>query len=402
MKYLRKLLTALVIAGVIGAAIYYSLAPRPILVEAVEVTRGPLQVSIVEEGKTRVADRYVVSAPVSGTLRRITLKVGDVVERGQTITRIDPPPAIALDARGRAEIAARIEVAQATLDKAREDVETARTDVRYWETELPRLRDGVEAGVTARDRLDRALADERKTQAVLRAAEKQVEVARSELESARVQLQYSAANVSGSSSEPVAVRAPISGRVLEVAQQSAAVVQASQPLVTLADPNGLEVEVEALSSDAVQIHPGMRVLLERWGGPKPLEGVVRLVEPTAFTKVSALGVEEQRALVIVDILSPKQEWRNLGDQYRVEARFILSEDANVLQVPSSALFRHEGGWAVFLAGAETVTIQPVEIGRRSGLTTEILAGLDAEDRVVPHPSDTLTDGALVEYQGARM
>ncbi len=401
MKYVRKLLTALVIAGVIGAAVYYSLAPRPILVEAVEVTRGPLQVSIVEEGKTRVADRYVVSAPVSGTLRRITLKVGDVVERGQTITRIDPPPAIALDARGRAETAARIEVAQATLEKAREDVETARSDVRYWETELPRIREGVESGVTARDRLDRALADERKARAVLRAAEQQVEVAKSELESARVQLQFSAANVSGRSSAPVAVRAPVAGRILEIAQQSAAVVQASQPLVTLADPNGLEVEVEVLSSDAVQIHQGMRVLLERWGGPKPLEGVVRLVEPKAFTKVSALGVEEQRVLVIVDILSPKEEWAGLGDQYRVEARFILSEDANVLQVPSSALFRHEGGWAVFLAGVETVTIQPVEIGRRSGLTTEILSGLDDEDRVIPHPSDTLTDGASVEYQGGR-
>ena len=398
MKRIRQILTTLVILAVIGAAVYYSFAPRPILVEAVEVERGPIQVSIVEEGKTRVADRYIVSAPVSGSLRRLNFDVGDQVRRGQTLARIDPPPAAALDARAHAESQARVDVALAALERAKEDVETARSDVRYWETEMPRIRDGVEAGVTARERLDQAIADERRAKTVMRAAEQQVEVAKSELEAARVQLKYASASVEDKPTETVAVRSPVSGRVLEIMQESQTVVQAAQPLVAIADPNGLEVEVEVLSSDAVQIEEGMRVLLERWGGPKPLEAVVRRVEPVAFTKISALGVEEQRVLIIVDIVSPKDEWLSLGDQYRVEARFILSEADNVLQAPSSALFRHRGGWAVFRAGLEAASLQPVEVGRRSGLAAEILSGLSEGDRVINHPSDTVTDGVLVEYQ----
>ncbi len=398
MKRIRQILTILVVLGVIAAAVYFSLAPRPILVEAVEARRGPIQVSIVEEGKTRVADRYIVSAPVAGSLRRLNFKVGDQVRSGQTLARIDPPPAAALDSRARAESQARVDVASASLERAKEDVETARSDVRYWETELPRIRDGVDAGVTARERLDQAVADERRAKTVLRAAEQQVEVAKSELEAARVQLKFAAAATADRSGSSVAVRAPVAGRVLEIMQESETVVSAAQPLVAIADPNGLEVEVEVLSSDAVQIGEGMRVLLERWGGPKPLEAVVRRVEPVAFTKISALGVEEQRVLIIVDIASPKEEWLSLGDQYRVEARFILSEDNDVLQVPSSALFRHENGWAVFRAGAEAAATQPVEVGRRSGLTAEILSGLAPGDRIVNHPSDTVADGSLIEYQ----
>ena len=397
MKFVRRLLTALVVLAVIGAAIYYSLAPRPILVEAVEVRRGPFLVSIVEEGKTRVADRYVVSAPVSGALRRLSWKVGDVVKKGQVLARIDPPSAAALDPRARAAASSRINVAEAALKKAQDDVLTAQSDVRYWETEMPRIEEGVKEGLTARERLDQATADERRAKAVFRAAEQQVEVARSELESVRVQLQLASAAVDGRAAAPVEVRAPVAGRILEVIQESETVVQASQALLAIADPNGLEVEVEALSSDAVQLRAGMRVMLERWGGPQPLEGVVRLVEPKGFTKFSALGVEEQRVLVIVDIVSPKEQWETLGDQYRVEARFITSEGEGVLQVPSSALFRKGDGWAVFVAREQTVSITPVEVGRRSGLSTEVLSGIEAGSRVVTHPSDQLTDGALVEY-----
>ena len=397
MKRLRSILTVLVIVGLIAVAAYYSMAPRPILVETVEVRRGPFRVSFVEEGKTRVSDRYIVSAPVAGVLRRIRFDVGDQIRRGQALARIDPPPAAALDPRSRAQLQARLVVAEATLQKAKEDVETARTDVRYWETELPRIRDGVELGLTARERLDKALSDERAAKARLRAAEQQVEVARSEAESVKVELRYaSAALDEDAATGPVTVASPVAGRVLEVRQESETVVQASQPLVAIADPEGLEVEAEVLSSDAVRVREGMRVLLERWGGDGPLEAVVRRVEPVAFTKVSALGVEEQRVLVIIDIASPREEWRNLGDQYRVEARFILDEANDVLQIPTSALFRQGDGWAVFLAGDEIATMRPVEVGRRSGLQAEILSGLDAGDAVVNHPSDTLTDGAPIE------
>ena len=398
MKRIRKILTVLLISGIVGAAVYFSFAPRPVLVETVAVSRGPLQATIVEEGKTRVVDRYGVSAPVAGTLSRMSFDVGDEVRAGTVLARLHPLRSATLDGRSRAQAGADLAVAEAALAKAEDDVETARADVRYWEVELPRARRGVEAGVIAAERLDHALVDERKAQAVLSAAEQQIEVAQSKVEAARVALQYSEGRASSGSAEIVTVRSPVSGRILKVHQENEAVVQASQLLLEIADPGGLEVEVEVLSSDAVRIEAGMRVLLERWGGPQPLEAVVRLVEPVAFTKISALGVEEQRVLVIVDIASPKEEWKNLGDRYRVEARFVTWEGQNVLQVPSSALFRSQKGWAVFLVDGSTAKLRPVTIGMRGGFADEIVAGVSAGEIVINHPSDAVTDGGLIEYR----
>ena len=398
MKRIRKILTVLLISGIVGAAVYFSFAPRPVLVETVAVSRGPLQATIVEEGKTRVVDRYGVSAPVAGTLSRMSFDVGDEVRAGTVLARLHPLRSATLDGRSRAQAGADLAVAEAALAKAEDDVETARADVRYWEVELPRTRRGVEAGVIAAERLDHALADERKSQAVLSAAEQQIEVAQSKVEAAKVALQYSEGRASSGSAEIVTVRSPVSGRILKVHQENEAVVQASQLLLELADPGGLEVEVEVLSSDAVRIEAGMRVLLERWGGPQPLEAVVRLVEPVAFTKISALGVEEQRVLVIVDIASPKEEWKNLGDRYRVEARFVTWEGQNVLQVPSSALFRSQKGWAVFLVDGPTAKLRSVTIGMRGGFADEIVAGVSAGEIVINHPSDAVTDGGLIEYR----
>ena len=398
MKRIRKILTVLLISGIVGAAVYFSFAPRPVLVETVAVSRGPLQATIVEEGKTRVVDRYGVSAPVAGTLSRMSFDVGDEVRAGTVLARLHPLRSATLDGRSRAQAGADLAVAEAALAKAEDDVETARADVRYWEVELPRTRRGVEAGVIAAERLDHALAGERRAQAVLSAAEQQIEVAQTEVEAAKVALQYSEGRASSGSAEIVTVRSPVSGRILKVHQENEAVVQASQLLLDLADPGGLEVEVEVLSSDAVRIEAGMRVLLERWGGPQPLEAVVRLVEPVAFTKISALGVEEQRVLVIVDIASPKEEWKNLGDRYRVEARFVTWEGQNVLQVPSSALFRSQKGWAVFLVDGPTAKLRPVTIGMRGGFADEIVAGVSAGEIVINHPSDAVTDGGLIEYR----
>ncbi len=398
MKRIRQFLTVLLVCGIAGAAVYFSFAPRPVLVEAVQVSRGPLQVTIVEEGKTRVVDRYVVSAPVAGTLSRVSLDVGDEARAGAMLARLHPLRSETLDGRSRAQADADLTVAEAALEKAREDVETARSDVRYWQVELPRVRQGVESGVIAAERLDSALAGERKAKAVLSAAEQQIEVAKSEVEAAKVELQYSEGRASNSPAEIVTVRSPVSGRILKIHQESEAVVQASQPLLEIADPGGLEVEVEVLSSDAVRIEAGMRVLLERWGGPQPLEAVVRLVEPVAFTKISALGVEEQRVLVIVDITSPKGEWENLGDRYRVEARFVIREERNVLQAPSSALFRSQEGWAAFHVDGQTASLRPVTIGMRGGAASEIVNGLEEGDLVINHPGDAVSDGGLIEYR----
>jgi HlyD family secretion protein len=398
-KTLKKFLLYGLIVAAIGAAFYVSFAPRATLVDSAQVARGPLQVSIVEEGKTRVVDRYIVSAPIAGYARRLQLKVGDTVQAGQVLLQIDPPTASALDPRSRAEAEARVATAEASLAAALEDVPVARADSRYWEIELPRIREGVEAGLIASRELTQAEASQRTAEAKLNAAESRVDVARAELESAKTALRLAAAQ-SGTRSpgSSVAVRAPSAGRILKIINESEGMVSASQPLVELGNTQGLEVEVEVLSSDAVQIRPGMRVLLERWGGENPLEAIVRHVEPVAFTKISALGVEEQRVLVIVDITAPREQWEGLGDQYRVEARFIVWEEPDVLQAPSSALFRHEGGWAVFRARDGVAHIQPVEIGQRGGINVQILSGLSEGDRIINHPGDAIADGGLIETQ----
>lgn len=399
MKTLKKFLFYGLILAAIGAAFYVSFAPRATLVDSAEVTRGPLQVSIVEEGKTRVVDRYVVSAPTAGYARRLQLKVGDTVQAGQVLLLLDPPTSSALDPRSRAEAEARVATAEASLAAALEDVPIARADSRYWEIELPRIREGVEAGLIASRELTQAEASQRTAEAKLDAAESKVGIARAELEAAKTAVRLAAAQ-SGTrkASETVAVRAPSAGRILKIINESEGVVSASQPLVELGNTQGLEVEVEVLSSDAVQIAAGMRVLLERWGGENPLEAIVRHVEPVAFTKISALGVEEQRVLVIVDLTAPREQWESLGDQYRVEARFIVWEGPDVLQAPSSALFRHDGGWAAFLAQDGVARLRPVEVGKRGGAHVQILSGLSAGDQILNHPGDTISDGSLVEIQ----
>jgi HlyD family secretion protein len=398
LKTLRKILMFALVIGAIGAAFYVSLAPRPTLVDSATVSRGPLQVSIVEEGKTRVADRYIVSAPTAGYARRLRFKVGDQIAAGQVLLRLDPLASDVLDPRGRAQAEARVRAAEAAIQPALDEVQAAKADVRYWETELPRIQDGVEAGVTAARELNQAESSQRTAEARLDAAESRVTVARADLETAQAALSHSAAEGRPRSGESVVVRTPTAGRILKIHNESEGVVTASQPLVEIGNTQGLEVEVEVLSSDAVQIQPGVKVLLERWGGENPLDAVVRRVEPVAFTKISALGVEEQRVLIIVDFTAPRELWSTLGDQYRVEARFITWEEPDVLQAPSSALFRHEGGWAAFRAEDGVAHVQPVEIGRRGGFSVQVLSGLNEGDRIINHPSDSIVDGGSVELR----
>jgi HlyD family secretion protein len=395
-KTLRKILFYVAIIAALGIAFYLSFAPRPTLIESAAVTRGPLQVSIVEEGKTRVVDRFVVSAPTAGYARRLQYKVGATVRKGQVLLYLDPLASSVLDPRSRAEAMARVTAAKALVDAARDEVGAARADVRYWEIELPRVQEGVEAGVTARRELPQAEAAQRTAEARLNAAESRVNAAQADVTVAQAALGHSAAQGIARGVEAVPIFAPTAGRVLKIVRESEGVVNASQPLVELGNTQGLEVEVEVLSSDAVQIREGMRVLLERWGGENPLEAIVRLIEPVAFTKISALGVEEQRVLVILDITALREEWEGLGDQYRVEARFIVWEEPDVLQAPSSALFRHEGGWAAFRSEEGIARIQPIEIGRRGGFSVQILSGLSEGDQIVNHPSDTIEDGGLIE------
>ena len=395
MRWLRRLVTLLVVALVI-VAIGYGFVPSPPRVAVAAVARGPLQVTVREEGRTRVKDRYVISAPVPGFGQRVTLEVGDTVAQGQRVLEIQPLRSTLLDPRTRAEAMAQVSVAEARLKSTEQQAAAAASQASLAETELSRLRGLYADGTGTRADVDRAEAEARSTLAMRHSAEFAVDVARHELEGARAALQFSEAGA-GAPSEAVQVRSPLAARVLRVLHESEGVVQAGAPIVEIGDPSALEVEVEVLSADAVRIEAGMRVILDRWGGA-PLAGEVRVVEPIGFTKVSALGVEEQRVLVIVEIRAPREAWSELGDGYRVEATFVLWEGLDVLQIPNSALFRSDDGWSVYVYEQGVARARGVTLGRRSGLRAEVVAGLDEGERVVTHPDDQIADGVPIRLR----
>ena len=394
MRWGRK--TGLVVfALAIVFAIVRGFQPQPVVVNVAYAERGPMRVTVEEEGKTRVIDRFIVSAPIAGFARRVEIDVGDPVKRGAVLVRLDPLRARVLDPRSRAEAKARVAAAQASLSAAQENVEVAATDERFRESELKRTRELFESGTIPKQNLDQAETDFRRAQATLRSAQFSVEVAGHELEVARTALRYSAAQQAGRPIETVAIHSPVSGRVLKLIHESEGVVQAGQALVEIGDPRGLEIEVEVLSADAVKIGPGTRTLLERWGGEKPLEAEVRTVEPVGFTKISALGVEEQRVLVIADIVSPPEEWERLGDGYRVEAQFVLWEEDEVLQIPGNTLFRRDEGWAVFVVEAGLAKRREVTLGRRNGLSAQVLSGIEQDEVLIAHPDKAIEEGVEV-------
>jgi HlyD family secretion protein len=385
-------LTALALA----AALVWGFMPRPVTVDIARVQQAPLRVTVEEEGRTRVIDRYVVSAPVAGYAQRITLRVGDAVEQCQTLVELEPLRSAVLDPRSRAEAEARVAAAQSAVLAAEQTARAAVADAQIAQKDYERRKALFQDGRVSREEHDRAEAAARRAEATRRSSAFAVEVARHELEAAQTALQYSAAQSAGAAPERVVVQSPVAGRVLRILRESEGVVASGQALIELGDPNALEVEIEVLSADAVRIQPGMTVEFSRWGGPGILEGRVRVVEPTGFTKVSALGVEEQRVLVIADIVAPAEVWARLGDGYRVEAEFILWEGAEILQVPASALFRHGQDWAVFAVDATgargcarsrsaTTTVSPHRYSK----------ALAEGDTVVAHPSDLIADGVRV-------
>jgi len=427
-------LTAILIAGIV-----YGLREQPVPVESARVTTGPLRVTVEEEGKTRLRSRYIVSAPVSGFMTRLQLKAGDHVNSGDVITRLSPASAPFLDPRSRDTNAARVEVAQASVDAAQarvrvaqaalevvqsrvgaleEQQRSAQADLDYWKREQQREETLVKSGDVPAQRLDRTRTEIARAEAAVQAAKRTVESSRmqidqsaAELEAAQAQLRPLNAEVNSAKAqlretttrpsarlESIPVTIPAGGRVIRVIQESEGVVQPGTPLIEIGDANAIEVEVEVLSPDAVQMGPGTRVLLTGWGGEGTLEARVRVIEPGGFTKVSALGVDEQRVRVIADITSPEADWKKLGDGYRVEGSFVLWEGEKVLQVPSNALFRYQSGWAVFVIEDGIAQRRAVEVGHRNGLTAEILSGLKEGDTVVAHPDETVEDGKLVEVK----
>ena len=379
----------------IALAIGYAFLPKAVPVETVKVARGTLAVTVQEEGKTRVKDRFTVSSPVAGIAGRVALEVGDRVIRGQTLVSIEPAPPPFLDRRRQETAQARIDAAVAALESAKENARATAARETYARANLDRTAKLQESGIATRDALEAAESQAGQEAATLRAAEAAVKVAESELEAARAELLSSTTNGSRSPKERVAVRSPVGGRVLAVPHKSEGAVREGEPLIVIGNPGSLEVEVDVLSADAVRIRPGQQVRFTRWGGEGTLEGTVATVEPAGFTKVSALGVEEQRVLVIAEITSPRERWSGLGDGYRLEASFLLWEGNEVLQVPSGALFRQGDGWAAFVAEQGKARLRPVQVGKRNGLSAEILSGLSEGESVIVHPNEQIRDATRV-------
>lgn len=391
----RRRITWFAVLLLIVAALGYGFRPQPRPVDTAPAARSPMQVAIEEEGKTRVIDRYIITAPVAGTTCRVDLDVGDSVEKDQMLVNINPLQSQALDPRAHAEAEARVAAAQAALLAAEQNVDSARADAELAVSELKRLAPLAEQGHVSANSLDQARAQKRSTAAALRSAEFAVDIAEHELEAARTALRYTG-NTSSDPADMIQVLAPVSGRILKLQHECEGVVTRGQSLLEIGDTRSLEIETDVLSADAVKIEPGMHVLYERWGGEAPLRGLVRRVEPVGFTKVSALGVEEQRVLIISDITSPPEEWQTLGDGYRVESRFILWEDQDVLQIPASALFRSNGQWTLFVVQNNRARQRAVKIGQRNGLSAQILEGLAESETVITHPDDTIDDGVRVK------
>lgn len=394
----RRRLFWLVILLLIIASLVYGFRPQPRLVDVASASQGPMRVSVEEEGKTRVIDRYDVSAPVAGTACRIDMDVGDPVKKGQVLTTIKPLESQALDPRSWAEAQSRVAAAEAALHAAEQTAKSARAEMDLAEKELSRLQPLFEKGHVSRGQLDQAAATVQTTRAASRSARFSVDVARHELEAARTALSYTGVDSQANPEGNVQVRSPIDGKLLAIHQECEGVVAAGQSLLVVGDTRSLEIETEVLSADAVKIKPGMRVEFHRWGGDKPLLGRVRTVEPVGFTKVSALGVEEQRVLVISDITSDSTEWQSLGDGYRVEAEFILWEADDVLQIPASALFRFNDGWALFVMANGKAVLRMVKVGKRNGLAAQILERLTEGEKVITHPDNKIDDGVAVKLR----
>jgi len=382
----RVLGSAAIIAGLIAVALW----PTTVQVDVASLQRGPLTVSVDEEGVTRVRDRFVVSAPVSGRVLRIELDPGDRVKRGQVVARVRAEAPPLLDARTRAEAEAAVESARAALGRARAEEQGAKAQLDQCRRDLTRVRPLADDRVIATQELETQEAKVNVAQETVSAAAFAVRAATSELQRAEARLAPSRPEISG---RVVHVIAPVEGVVLKQLRESETVVPAGDPLLELGDQGSLEIVADLLSTDAVRVKVGSRAIVEEWGGERALEARVRRIEPAGFMKISALGVEEQRVNVVLDLVEPSPA--SLGDGYRVEVRVVIWESPNVVRVPTSALFRYGEQWAVYQTAGGRARRTPVELGHQTAQYAEAISGLAEGARVILHPGDTLGDGARV-------
>jgi HlyD family secretion protein len=376
------------------AALAWAFTPRPVAVEVATVTQGRFEATIDEDGKTRLRDRYVVSAPLAGLLTRITLREGDAVEAGAVVAALTPVLPPLLDERTLREQQVRVDIAQAQVQRVAARVEGARVQLEQARNEQRRSEQLAKQGFVSPTKLDTDRLAALAAQKELEVAIEERHVAGHEVEQAKAAL---LAVQRPAASRSFALRAPVAGRVLRVVQGSEASVPLGTPLLEIGDTAHMEIVAELLTTDALQARPGSRVLIERWGGDCVLQGRVRLVEPSAFTKVSALGVEEQRVKVLIDITSPPKDWQSLGDGYRVSVRIVTLSADKAVQVPVSAVFPRtdQPGMAVLRLEGSRARLQPVEVAARNGSSAWVRSGLAPGQTVVVYPPASVKDGSRV-------
>ncbi|MBX3741267.1 MAG: HlyD family efflux transporter periplasmic adaptor subunit [Akkermansiaceae bacterium] len=391
---IRKLVPWLIVLLLV-AAVIYGLMPKPLVVDTAEVKRGPLTVSVVEEGKTRIRHRHVISPPVAGYLRRVELRAGAPIVRGKTVLAvIQASTSNFLDPRTKAEAEARIKASEAIRETRQADLDRATAALDLAEKQLDRQEKLRQSGAAAEQDYDIAAAEAQVRKRERNAAEFAVRAAASDVEVARAALLQAQAP-SADQAKPIEVLAPVDGFVLNVYEESERPVTPGLPIMEVGDVQDLEAEIELLSSDAVGIAPGADVSIEQWGGGTPLRGKVSVVEPGGFTKISSLGVEEQRVKVRVDFTDPVPAGHTFGDRYRVEARIVTWKGDDVLQIPTGALYRKGNQWMTFIRENGIARETKVTVGQNNGVSAQILDGLEAGKTVILHPPDKVADGVKV-------
>ncbi len=385
-------------AGVVlVAAIGWSFLPRPVPADFAQVERGALVVTVQDEGYTRVREVYTVSAPVGGRLLRVEAEPGDPVAIGETLANILPSDPAFLDARSQGEAEAARQAAEALLVFANAEVTRAEAEMEFARTEMTRITTLAERGTVSQGAVDRAELQLRSAEAALSTARANVRARIAERDAAAARLMEPGDD--GIARGVVDLTSPIEGRVLRRLQESETVLLPGAPILELGDPRDLEIVAELLSTDAVRISEGAAATIEAWGGQGSLNARVRLIEPTGFLKISALGVEEQRVNVVLDLVDPPQDWTSLGHGFRVEPRIEIWRGNNEIIVPVAALFRTPDGWACFVEERGRARLRIVELGRSNGINAQILSGLEPGETLVLYPSDRITDGVQVRGRG---
>lgn len=397
MKWTKKIISA-TLALALVALLVWSFMPQPLEVETAEVAKGAFVQTIDEDGRTRVHNRYVVSAPLAGRLERIALLEGDGVEKNAVLANISPSVPALLDVRTEQELKARVGAAEAGKLRTAVRVERVQVALLQAKADYDRTRKLASESFVSPTKLEADKLNITLNEKELDSAKQEVHVAEHDLDVARAALMQVRNPSAISSGKNWPVRSPVSGRVLKVVQQNETVVNVGTPLLELGNARELEAVVDVLTSDAVRIKPGAKVLFERWGGAENLEGRVRLIEPSAFTKISALGVEEQRVNVIIDITSPPEKWQAVGDGYRVVARIVIDRRADATLVPVSALFRDGEQWAVFALAQSRAVKRNVQLGPRSGLAAVVEQGLQPGEIIIIYPGDAIKDNAKVKVR----